>query len=143
MHYIPYTILFVFLFSVTGCKGPDTGSEQVRSDNTVSGTLTLYLQKRDVIGLYVSFELKEQARDGAESSIAETGFTRIFEHPIHFSLAYPPERIKQQNGYLIITTVAEDPQGKEEIATMSSPVLTQGQPSVLKMAIQPPIKPIE
>lgn len=137
------TALLIFLFMLAGCKAPDTNAQQVRTDHTVTGTLTLYLQKRDAVGLYVSFELKEHATDVTETNIAQSGFTQIAENPIQFSLAYPPESINQQNSYTIITTVAEDPNGKKEIATMSSPVLTQGYPSDLNMAIQPPPKPIE
>lgn len=68
---------------------------------------------------------------------------RVSEQPIHFSLACPPQAIKQLNRYMLITTVAEDPEGKVEITTMSSPVLTQEYPSVLHLAIKQVPEPVE
>jgi hypothetical protein len=138
-----HTILIVFLFSVLSCKAPDTDQEKLDSATTVSGTLSLYLNSRDVVEAYVCFELYEHTEDGAIKQIVRSDFSHVAEHQIPFSLNYPPGTIKQQNKYRLVTTVAEDPQGKIEIAAMSSPVLTQGHPSVVTMAIQPPPKPLD
>lgn len=60
-----------------------------------------------------------------------------------FSLNYPPGMVKQELTYRLTVTVAEDPEGRVELTSMSAPVLTQGHPSVINLAIQPPPEPIE
>lgn len=134
--------LFVFLI-ITACAEPGATDQETHPAPGVSGTLALHLLARDATGLYVRFELKEQADDGTQVRIAQTGFTPVVEQPVQFSLSYPAGSIRPQNRYVLITTVAEDPAGNQVIARMVSPVLTQGHPSVLRMAIQPHPEPIE
>ena len=135
-------VLLVLLVSMTGCGERDKETAALlQSGNTVSGKLTLYLNEVDVSEVFVRFELREQ--DGSESTLAQTDFMQPGENPVRFSLGYPAERVNPQNRYLLVTTVSIDAEGKEVIATMSSPVLTQGMPSILNMAIQPPLEPIE
>ena len=143
MRFVPHLVLLVLLVSVTGCGEGDKETAQLQSDNTVSGKLTLYLNEVDINEAFVRFELREQKQDGSESTLAQTGFMQPTENPVRFSLNYPAERIKTENRYLLVTTVSTDAEGRENIATMSSPVLTQGMSSVLNMAIHPPPDPIE
>ncbi|MEE9422990.1 MAG: hypothetical protein V3V50_07510 [Gammaproteobacteria bacterium] len=143
MRFALHTILIVFFLSILSCKAPDTNQEKLDSTTTVSGTLTLYLNSRDAIEAYVCFELNEHSEDGTVKLITRSDFIRAADYQIPFSLNFPPGTIKQQNNYMLVTTVAEDPEGKVEITTMSSPVLTHGHPSVLNMAIQPPPEPLE
>lgn len=143
MHLLLKAALLLFLFSVSGCEETNTDTEQRQSANTVSGTLNLSLKQRVAIGVYVGFTLTEYAADGMTKLIAQSDFIQVYESPFPFSLAYPPGTIKQQNRYILITTVAEDPEGTDEIVTMSSPVLTQGQLSVIHIAISQTPEPVE
>ena len=117
------------------------------AENTITGKLNLYLQKHEAIDLYVRFDLIEedatQVGVSQPVSIASSGFKKISENPINFSLTYLPERINQQGQYKFIATVSEDSQGEKEVSSMSIPVLTQGHPSSLSLAMQPLVEPIE
>ncbi len=137
------TALVFFLLSATGCEAADSGAGQQPSANTVSGTLNLFLHRRDATGAYVRFKLTEYAEDGTVNLIAQSGFIPVTESPLPFSLAYPPGSVKPQNTYRLITTVTEDPEGNKEIATMSSAVLTHGQLSVIHIVINQAPEPIE
>ncbi len=143
MQFALNTILIVFLSSILSCKAQDTDQEKLDSATTVSGTLRLYLNSRDAVESHVCFELNEHTEGGYVKRIARSDFNRVSDHQIPFTLNYPSGSIKQQNQYRLVTTVAEDPECKLEIAAMSSPVLTQGHPSTLSLAIQPTPKPLE
>jgi len=114
-----------------------------QSVGTVSGTFDLFLDRRTAIGMYVRFELEERAESGAVATISKSDFTRISGHPTLFSITYPRNRIEQKNSYWLVTTVAEDREGARQIATTSSPVLTQGHPSTVHVVIQETPEPVE
>lgn len=127
---------------VTACTGSSI------AENAITGTLKLYLHKQEGVNLYVRFDLIKEvgaSQPGASQSvnIASSGFKQISENPINFSLVYLPEKINQQKKYKFIATVAEDSQGEKEISSMSTLVLTQGHPSILNLAMQPLVEPIE
>lgn len=143
MRYFLNTILALVVLSSSGCKESVTAAEQQQSVNTVSGILHLFLHRRNPIGLYVRFALEEHEKGKAVITIADSGFIRITEYPIPFSLAYPPDMVKQELPYVVTVTVTEDPEGTVELTSMSAPVLTQGHPSVVNLAIHPPPEPIE
>jgi len=134
-------LLPVFLLFIASC------TESYTAENKITGQLTLLLHKQDAVDLYVRFDLTEDVDSSQQitqqATIASSGFKKITEHPIHFSLIYSPEKINQQKQYKLFVVVAEDPQGNNEISSMSSPVLTQGHPSTLIMAMQPLVEPVE
>ncbi len=135
-------LVFVFLVSSTGCKKlvAEGAPRHASAAHTVSGTLKLFLHQRKITGLYACFELKDVTQG---RRIAQLKCKRIIENSVHFSLGYSAEQVSPQNRYLLIATVAEDSQGKKAIAIMSAPVLTQGHPAVLEMAINTPVVPLE
>jgi len=137
MRYIVYFFVLVSVLFIAACN------EQQKETNTISGKLNLLLHRQEPVGLYLRFELKENGDNAAQVNIASSGFNKISEHPVIFSLAFPPEMIDQQKHYRLSATLAEDPLGEKEIASMSAPVLTQGNPSTLTMAMQPVVEPIE
>ncbi len=133
-----FRLLFPFLlFVITACAEPYT------AENTITGQLKLFLHQQNPVGLYVRFDLVEVVSTPQETTIASSNFKKISEHPIKFALEYLPEKINQQKIYRLFATVSEDAQGVNEISSMSSPVLTQGHPSTLMMAMQPMVEPIE
>ncbi len=150
------------IFLITGC------TESSIAKNAITGKLKLYLHKREAADLYVRFDLIKDAsnsqggtsQDGTfqagmsqtsmlqtsklqSVSIASSGFKKVSESPIDFSLAYLPEKINQQEKYTFIVTLSEDSQGEKEVSSMSVPVLTQGHPSNLNLALQPLVAPLE
>lgn len=135
-------LVLVFFVSSAGCKKlvAEVSPRHSSDAHTVSGTLKLFLHQRKITGLYVCFELKDVTQG---RRIAQSGCKRIIENPVHFSLGYSAEQVYSQNRYLLIATVAEDSQKKKAIAIMSAPVLTQGNPAVLEMAINALVAPIE
>ncbi len=133
-----FRLLFPYLLLViTACAEPYT------ADNTITGQLQLFLHRQSPVDLYVRFDLVEATDASRKSTIASSGFKKISEHPIKFSLEYLPEKINQKKQYRLFATVSEDAQGANKISSMSSPVLTQGHPSILMMAMQPMVEPIE
>jgi uncharacterized lipoprotein YbaY len=133
-----FRLWFPFLlFVITAC------AEFYTAENTITGQLKLFLHQQSPVGLYVRFDLVEVVSTSRKNTIASSGFKEISEHPIKFSLEYLPEQINQQKKYRLFATVSEDAEGANEISFMSSPVLTQGHPSTLMMAIQPMVEPIE
>ena len=137
------SLLALLLLSSAGYKEPVIAAEQQQSVDTISGILHVFLHRRDVHGLYVRFKLIEHEADKSAITIADSGIIKISEHPIPFSLSYPPDMVKQESPYLLTVTVTDDPEGTVELTSMSAPVLTQGHPSVVNLAIQLPPEPIE
>lgn len=137
------TWLVLLMLSNIGCREQLTSAAEEQSVNTVSGILHLFLHRRDAIGLYVRFELEEHVKHEAVIRIADSGIIRISEHPIPFSLPYPPDMVKQDMSYRLTVTVLEDPEGTVELISVSAPVLTQGHPSAVNLAIQPSPEPVE
>ena len=130
------------MLHVTAC------TESSIAENAITGKLNLYLQKHEAVDLYVRFDLIKEvgaSQSGASQSvnIASSEFKKITENPINFSLEYFPEKINLQEQYKFIATVAEDSQGEKEVSSMSVPVLTQGHPSSLNLAMQPLVAPLE
>ncbi len=137
------TLLALVALAGTGCDEPNKAAEQQQSVHAVSGVLQVFLHRRDAIGLYVRFALETHEKNTTVTTIADSGIISISEHPIPFSLAYPRHLVKQERAYLLAITVLEDPEGAVELTSMSVPVLTQGHPSVVNLAVQPPPEPIE
>ncbi len=130
------------IFLITAC------TESSIAENAITGKLKLYLNKHEAVELYVRFDLIEEAgslQTGASQSvnIASSGFKKVSESPINFSLAYLPEKINQQKQYEFIAILSEDSQGEKEVSSMSVPVLTRGHPSNLNLAMQPLVAPLE
>lgn len=149
MFYYQVSILiFAFMLLSSGCKRSvdNIAVNNVKSGqivNTISGTLTLYLHLHKVNNVYLHYELRQETKMGHTIIITQSGFHPAVQSPLHFSLTYPAEQIVQQGKYLFFVTVAEDAQGKTVIASMSTPVLTQGNPSVLNLAISSPVAPVK
>lgn len=136
-----YFLLLTILL-VTAC------TESSIAENAITGKLKLFLHKQEAVDLYVRFDLVEvlaspQADMSQPVNITSSGFKKISENPINFSLTYLPEKINQQKQYKFIATIVEDSQGEKEVSSMSIPVLTQGHPSNLNLAMQPLVDPIE
>ena len=127
----------IFLLFITGCAEPYTAEKEI------TGQLKLHLHKQDAVGLYVRFDLLDVSEASQQVTIASSMFKKITEHPINFSLVYLTEKINQQKQYRLFATVSKDSKGKNELAAMSVPVLTQGHPSTLNMVIQSMAEPIE
>jgi uncharacterized lipoprotein YbaY len=130
-------LLPVFLLFTAGC------TESYTAENAITGQLKLRLHQQKAIGLYARFDLLDVSETSQKVVIASSGFKKITEDPIDFSLAYLPEKINQQKQYRFFATISENSQGENKLASMSVPVLTQGHPSTLNMVIQPMVEPIE
>lgn len=111
--------------------------------STVSGELILYLHPHNPVGMYARFELKQETDGKHFVDIASSGFKKITENPVVFSLPFSSSAIDSQNRYRFFATVTDDLMTEKEIAAISIPVITHGFPSVVKMAIQPVRKPVE
>ncbi len=135
--YLQKSLAPVFLLCVAAC------SEPLTAKNSISGELKLFLHKQEAVGLYVRFELAEVESSTPLTVIASSGFQKITEHPVHFSLSFPVEKINKQNHYRLFTTVSKDILGNKEVTSMSLPVLTYGNASIVNMAINPLTKPVE
>lgn len=112
------------------------------AENAISGQLKLLL-KHEPVGLYVQFDLVQGERAVKRNVVVSSGIKKITEHPVNFSLPYEAGNINPNKRYRLFTTVVNDPEGNDKVASMSLPVLTQGYPSSLSMVIQPLPKPIE
>ncbi len=111
--------------------------------SAVSGELALYLHQKNLIGMYVLFELKQKKNGVLREAVIASSFKKISKNPIVFSLSYPSAKINQKNRYQFFATIFQDISRHEKITSMSAAVLTHGYPSVLHMAIQPVREPIK
>ena len=137
VRYIYNFLLPVFLLFLVACNETNTATD------TITGKLKIFLHQQDPVGLYVRFELLEITGTSRHVTITSSGFNKIVEHPVNFALTYSPEEIDQQKRYKVFVTVSQDLQGRNEIVSMSSFVLTLGYPTVLNLAMQPMVEPIE
>ncbi len=107
---------------------------------TVSGVLTLSLNRGDARGLFIRFLITPEK---ASEIIADSGFLAIGGQPIKFSLDYSPQRLDQDTAYRLKVFVAEDPHGNKPVLSADFAVLVPGQPAELNLAIKQTPTPLE
>lgn len=131
----------LLLILLTACNATEKSNNTYQITETVSGTVALYPHKHKLSALYISFTIVEQDDEsGQETMITTTSFKSITRQKIPFSLDVPVERIRKENRYLLSTTISEDAHGKTQVASMTTPIITQGQPSTLSLVIKFPVE---
>jgi len=129
------------LWLMNGCQqhvDSQLAGEQTMA--TVSGVLSLYLNRGDTRGLFVRFVITPE---DASEIIADSGFLAIDGQPIKFSLDYSPQRIKADAAYRLKVFVVEDPHGNRFVLSADFAVLAPGQPSELNLVIKQTPTPLE
>jgi len=111
---------------------------------SISGSLSVYLHQKDTSNVLACFELKQLETDRqAEKTLAKPACFPLDQPTIHFVLHFPARDIQPQKRYSLVTKVVQGGKDKQILAEMSVPVLTQGNPSEVNLAISVPPEPVE
>jgi len=104
----------------------------------VTGSVTVFLPKRDPVGRFLRYQLVEQNLGTDGVVIAASPYHRIGAHPVLFTLSYPRTVIDPDRRYLLRVTLTEDVGGLKRIAQRAMPVLTHHHPARVAITFRVP-----